>query len=42
MGNNKINNYACNSSEILNDDKVFICDDNVHTRSIGHYKNKKV
>lgn len=24
-----------------NDDKVFICDDNIHTRNLGHYKNKK-
>jgi len=24
-----------------NDDKVYICDDNVHTRNLGHYLNKK-
>ena len=23
------------------DDKVFICDDNIHTRNLGHYRNKK-
>ena len=23
------------------DDKVYICDDNIHTYSHGHYKNKK-
>ena len=24
-----------------NDDKVYICDNNVHTRNLGHYLNKK-
>ena len=31
-------NKTCLSA---NDDKVFICDDNIHSYNLGHYKTKE-